>query len=59
MKESTTDRAEGKGREVKGAMKEAVGADVRGRGLEAKGKVEKKVEKAQRVVGRMEKTEKE
>jgi uncharacterized protein YjbJ (UPF0337 family) len=44
IKSSTRNRAEGKLREVEGALKEAVGAAARDRDLEVEGKREKQVE---------------
>jgi uncharacterized protein YjbJ (UPF0337 family) len=55
MKASTKDRAQGKVRKVKGAIKETVGAAVGNRDLEFEGKVEKEVGKAQGAIGRIEK----
>jgi uncharacterized protein YjbJ (UPF0337 family) len=53
IKASTRIRAEGKLREVEGALKEIVGAAALDRDLEAEGKHEKRVGKAQGVVGRV------
>jgi uncharacterized protein YjbJ (UPF0337 family) len=55
MKASTKDKAEGKLREVEGALKDAVGAAARDRELQVEGKTEKKVGKVQVAVGRVEK----
>ena len=53
MKASTKNRAEGKLREVEGALKEAVGAAARDRDLELEGKREKNVGKVLGAVGRV------
>jgi uncharacterized protein YjbJ (UPF0337 family) len=53
MKASTKNRAEGKLREVEGALKEAVCAAARDRDLELEGKREKNVGKVQGAVGRV------
>jgi uncharacterized protein YjbJ (UPF0337 family) len=55
MKASTTDRVEGKFREVKGATKGAVGAVVKDRQLEVEGMFEKDVGKVLGSIGRLEK----
>jgi len=53
MKASTKNRAEGKLREVEGALKEAVGAAARDRDLELEGKREKNVGMVMGAVGRV------
>jgi len=55
MKTSTWNRAEGKLREVEGALKEAVGAASRNRNLDVEGKFEKRVGKIQGNMGRVQK----
>ena len=53
MKTSTWNRAQGKLREVEGALKEAVGAAARNRNLDVDGKFEKRVGKVQGAMGPM------
>lgn len=55
MKESTKDQAEGKGHEVKGAVKEKIGHAVNNPDLEAEGQDEKIAGKVQKKVGEVEK----
>lgn len=55
MRPSTKDKAEGKLREVRGALKEAIGAAARDRDLEVEGRFEKSLGKVQGAVGRVEK----
>jgi uncharacterized protein YjbJ (UPF0337 family) len=55
LKASTKDRAEGKLREVAGALKEAVGEAAKNRRLQLEGRREKRAGKVQGVVGRLEK----
>jgi uncharacterized protein YjbJ (UPF0337 family) len=55
MKTSTWNRAEGKLREVEGALKEAVAAATRNRNLDVDGKFEKRVGKIQGAMGRVQK----
>jgi uncharacterized protein YjbJ (UPF0337 family) len=52
MKASTRTKAEGKWREVEGALKEAVGAAAKNRDLQAAGKREKRVGKVQGALER-------
>jgi uncharacterized protein YjbJ (UPF0337 family) len=56
MKASTTNKAEGKLRAVKGGTKEAVGATVKDRDMEVEGKSEKKARKVRSLVGRVERS---
>ena len=51
MKEHTQDHVEGKGREIKGGMKEAAGRIVGDEEMEAEGKGEKFAGKVQGKVG--------
>jgi uncharacterized protein YjbJ (UPF0337 family) len=53
MKASTRNRAEGKLREVEGALKEAIGAAARDRDVEVEGKRKKRAGRVQGGVGRV------
>jgi uncharacterized protein YjbJ (UPF0337 family) len=55
MKDSTKDKTEGLGHEVKGAVKETVGHVLNKPDLEAEGKAEKTAGKVQKKVGEFEK----
>jgi uncharacterized protein YjbJ (UPF0337 family) len=55
MKESTKDQAQGKGHELKGAVKEKIGHAVNNPELEAEGQDEKVAGKVQKKVGEVEK----
>lgn len=55
MKDSTKDQAQGKGHEVKGAIKEKIGRAVNNPDLEAEGQDEKIGGKVQKKVGEVEK----
>ncbi len=55
MKESTKDQVQGKGHEVKGAVKEKIGRAIKNPDLEAEGQAEKAGGKVQKKVGEVEK----
>jgi uncharacterized protein YjbJ (UPF0337 family) len=55
MKDSTKDQIQGKGHEVKGAVKEKIGHAVNNPDLEAEGQDEKVGGKVQKKVGEVEK----
>jgi uncharacterized protein YjbJ (UPF0337 family) len=55
MKDSTKDQVQGKGHEVKGAIKEKIGRAVNNPDLEAEGQDEKVGGKVQKKVGQVEK----
>jgi len=55
MKDSTKDQVQGKGHELKGAVKEKIGHAVNNPDLEAEGQDEKVGGKVQKKVGQVEK----
>jgi uncharacterized protein YjbJ (UPF0337 family) len=55
MKESTKDQVQGKGHEVKGAVKEKIGHATNNPDLEAEGQDEKAAGTVQKKVGQVEK----